>query len=68
MVEKLLLNLGFALDDEEAFARRGTASIPPSPIPPEFGINSQLSVEIKPGETNKFDVPIPATVHTVSYR
>src|SRR5687768_5390015 len=50
------LDLGFAIDDEEAFARRGAASIPPSPIPPEFGFNSQVSLEVMPGTTNKFDV------------
>lgn len=61
------LNLGFALDDEEAFARRGAASIPPSPIPPNYGATAQLSVDIKKGETNTYDVPIPAA-HTASYR
>lgn len=62
------LNLGFALDDEEAFARRGAGPLPPSPIPPEFNSTAQLSVEIKPGETNKYDVPIPAAVQTANYR
>ncbi|MBC7856432.1 MAG: hypothetical protein IAF94_23630 [Pirellulaceae bacterium] len=62
------LNLGFPLDDEEAFTRRGAAPIPPSPIPPNYSATAQLSVEIQPGEINKYDVPIPATAHTVSYR
>ena len=62
------LNLGFALDDEEAFARRGAVPIPPSPIPSGYSATAQLSVEIKPGETNKYNVPIPAMVQTASYR
>lgn len=62
------LNLGFALDDEEAFAKRGAVQIPPSPIPPGFGINPELSVDIKSGETNQYDVAVPPAAHTVSYR
>ena len=62
------LNLGFALDDEEAFARRGATPLPSSPIPPEFGVNSQMSVEVMPRKTNKFDVAVPATVQTANYR
>lgn len=62
------LNLGFALDDEEAFAKRGAVQLPPSPIPPEFGVNSQISVEVLPGKTNKFDVVVPATAQTATYR
>src|SRR5688572_10415025 len=34
------LNLGFALDDEAAYAQRGGAPLPPQPIPPEFNLNS----------------------------
>jgi hypothetical protein len=62
------LNLGFALDDEEAFARRGPGPLPASPIPPEFNATAQLSVDIKPGETNKYNVAIPAAAQTASYR
>lgn len=62
------LNLGFALDDEAAFAKRGSEPIPASPIPPDFNATAQLSVDIKPGETNKYDVPIPPAVQTASYR
>jgi hypothetical protein len=62
------LNLDFALDDEEAFAKRGAAPIPPSPIPPGFGINPELSVDIKSGETNQYHVAVPEAAHTVSYR
>lgn len=62
------MNLGFALDDEEAFSKRSIALLPASPIPHEFGSNSKLSVDIKPGEVNKYDVPIPAASQTVDYR
>jgi hypothetical protein len=57
------LNLGFALDDEEAFAKRGSLQLPQSPIPAEFGV----SVEVKSGETNKHDVTVPAAIQTASY-
>jgi hypothetical protein len=53
------LNLGFALDDEAAFAKRGKP-LPPNPIPPAFNSQSQLSVEVKAGDENKYDVVIPA--------
>lgn len=62
------LALGFALDDEEAFARRGAAPLPASLIPPDFNTTAQLSVEIKPGEANKYDVTVPATTQTAGYR
>jgi hypothetical protein len=62
------MNLGFALDDEDAFAKRSTSLLPASPIPYEFGSNSKLSVDIKPGDVNKYDVPIPAAAQTVDYR
>ncbi len=53
------LNIGFALDDEAAFAKRGKP-LPPNPIPPAFNSQSQLSVEVKPGDENKYHVVIPA--------
>ena len=61
------LNLGFALDDEEAFVKRGAAPIPPSPIPPGFGVDPPLNVEIKPGETKQYDVAVPAAPQTALY-
>lgn len=61
------LNLGFALDDEEAFSRRGSGPLPQSPIPSDFNSTAQLSVEIRPGETNQYDVPIPAASQTANY-
>lgn len=53
------LNLGFALDDEAAYAKRRGRPLPPNPIPPAFNSQSTLSVEVKAGE-NTYDVTIPA--------
>jgi len=50
--------LGFALDDEEAFAARGQV-MPPNPIPPPFNRQSTLTTEIKPGD-NTYDVVVPS--------
>jgi hypothetical protein len=52
-------DLGFALDDEAAFAKRGPQPLPPDPIPPEFGSQSTLTKDIQAGD-NQFDVQIPA--------
>jgi hypothetical protein len=60
------LNLGFALDDEAAFAKRGGKPLPPNPIPPQFNRESQLVVEVKNGEENTYDVAVPATSHTAA--
>jgi hypothetical protein len=54
------LNLGFAIDDEAAFAKRGGRPLPPNPIPPEFNRDSQLVAVVKAGEDNRFDVTIPS--------
>lgn len=51
-------DLGFELDDEEAFAKRGGAPMPPNPIPPEFNRKSILRAPVKPGE-NTLNVAIP---------
>jgi hypothetical protein len=51
--------LGFALDDEAAFAKRGGQPLPPDPIPPEFGSQSQLTFQVVPGQPNQFDITIP---------
>jgi hypothetical protein len=53
------LNLGFAIDDEAAFARRAQKPWPKSPIPPAFGRESRLTVTIEAGCENQFDVAIP---------
>jgi hypothetical protein len=60
------LDLGFAIDDEAAFARRGGRPLPPNPVPPEFNRNSQLTLEVKPGEDNTYNVTIPAAAQTAS--
>jgi hypothetical protein len=56
------LNLGFAIDDEAAFARRGGRPLPPNPIPPEFNLNSKLAIDIKSGEENSLDIAVPSAV------
>jgi len=53
------LNLGFSLDDEAAFAKRGGKPLPPNSVPPQFNRESQLVAEVKPGAENTFDVSIP---------
>jgi hypothetical protein len=60
------LNLGFALDDEAAFAKRGGKPLPPNPIPPQFNRESQLVVEVQPGAENTYDVTVPAARHTAA--
>jgi hypothetical protein len=51
-------NLGFAIDDEAAFAKRQGAPLPANPIPSEFNSKSTLAVDVQEGE-NVFNVPIP---------
>jgi hypothetical protein len=53
------LDLGFALDDEQAFARRGGKPLPPNPVPPEFNVRSTIVVDVIAGEENSYDVTIP---------
>jgi hypothetical protein len=60
------LNLGFAIDDEAAFAQRGGRPLPPNPVPPEFNRNSKLVVEIKSGEENSLDVSVPSANHVTA--
>jgi hypothetical protein len=62
------LNLGFAIDDEAAYAKRGGRPLPPNPIPPAFNSQSTLTVEVKPGETNAFDVVIPTANQAAAKR
>lgn len=54
------LNLGFALDDELAFAKRGGQPLPPNPIPPEFNRQSKLATRITESAQNTFDIALPA--------
>jgi hypothetical protein len=60
------LDLGFALDDEAAFARRGGAPLPPNPVPPAFNRNSTLVCQVRAGEDNQFDVAIPPAAHVTA--
>jgi hypothetical protein len=54
------LNLGFAIDDEAAFARRGGRPLPPNSIPPAFNSQSTLTADVKAGGENSYDFAIPA--------
>ena len=54
------LDLGFAIDDEAAFARRGGRPLPPNSVPPQFHRSSKLVCQVRAGEDNQFDVVIPA--------
>jgi hypothetical protein len=60
------MDLGFALDDEAAFARRGGRPLPPNPIPPAFNRNSKLVIEIKPTDENVLDVTVPAAAQAAA--
>ena len=60
------MNLGFAIDDEAAFAKRGGKPLPPNPIPPQFNRDSQLVVEVKSGEENNYDVAVPQSAHAAA--
>ena len=57
------LNLGFAIDDEAAYAKRGAKPLPPNAIPAQFNRDSQLVVEVKAGEDNSYDVIVPQPRH-----
>jgi hypothetical protein len=59
-------DIGFAIDDEAAFAQRRGRPLPPDPIPPEFNTRSQLVVEVQAGRQNTFDVTVPQARHTVA--
>jgi hypothetical protein len=60
------IDLGFALDDEAAFAQRGGRPLPPNPIPPAFNRNSTLVIEIKPDDENVLDVSVPAVAQAAA--
>jgi hypothetical protein len=59
------LPIGFEFDDEAAFART-KGKLPRQPIPPKFNRESILSIDVKSGEENRFDVTIRATVPATS--
>ena len=54
------LPLGFAMDDEASFAKRG-GKLPRQPIAPQYNRQSELSVEVKSHENNRYDIKIPAS-------
>jgi hypothetical protein len=49
------LELGFPIDDDEAYAQRGGAPLPPNPIPAKYNMRSELSAETFPDGPNEFD-------------
>jgi hypothetical protein len=58
-------DVGFAIDDEAAYARRGKP-LPPHSIPLEFNRQSTLVAEVTPDQENTFDVAIPAARHALA--
>ena len=60
------LNLGFAIDDEAAYAKRQGRPLPPNPIPPQYNRDSTLVAEVKAGQDNTYDVTIPGTRHSAA--
>jgi hypothetical protein len=59
------LNLGFEIDDEAAYAKRGGRRLPNNPIPPAFNTQSTLTAEVEAGD-NTFDVSIPAAAQSAA--
>jgi hypothetical protein len=55
------LPLGFAIDDDVAFAQRQGKPLPPNPIPKQFNRQSTLTFEIKAKIENDFSLDVPAT-------
>lgn len=52
-------DLGFPIDDDVAFAKRGRKRIAPkAPIPAQYNRDSTLTVTVVPGCTNPLDFPI----------
>jgi len=60
------LNLGFAFDDEAAYAKRGGRPLPPNPIPPQYNRDSTLVAEVNAGQDNTYNVTIPGVRHSVA--
>lgn len=56
------VDLGFEIDDDVAFARRGGKPLPPNPVPPKFNRNSTLTASVAPGDNNilEFNLDVPA--------
>lgn len=56
---------GFELDDEAAYARKAAEQpaksvLPPQPIPPEFNERTTLTVTVSPDGEKKLDFMVPA--------
>ena len=60
------LNLGFAVDDEAAFAKRGGRPLPPNLVPPAFNRDSKLTIDVRSGEDHSLDITIPAATQTAA--
>lgn len=54
------LDLGYAIDDEAAYALNAHKPKPANPIPPEYGRQSKLVATIEADQPNQFDIVIPA--------
>ncbi len=48
-------NLGFNLDDDQAYAERGGKPLPPNPIPPHFNQKSTLEATVIADADNFFE-------------
>ena len=46
--------LGFELDDDQAYAKRGGKPLPPNPIPPQFNQKSTLEATVIADAKNDF--------------
>ena len=60
-----LIDPGFELDNEAAYARKATQMVakpvlPPQPIPPEFNERTTLTVTVSPEGEKKLDFSVPA--------
>lgn len=53
------LPLGFAIDDDVAFAARQGKPLPPNPIPLQYNRHSTLTTEVKAGVENEFTLDVP---------
>ncbi|MGE3315253.1 MAG: hypothetical protein AB7O26_09065 [Planctomycetaceae bacterium] len=49
------MDLGFPLDDDEAFAKLEGAPLPPNPVPVKYNQRSELNVETSSDGPNEFD-------------
>lgn len=54
------VDLGFEIDDDIAFAKRGGKPLPPNPVPPKFNRQSTLTAAVAAGDDNilEFDLDV----------